>query len=268
MVSSPLTDKFPTSADAYRGGPRTPTTPSRSSFALKSAMKRSSVPNLATFGEEPAPKLLADSSGGSPTQRTNAHAANGLHLMNGPVVKDDSALKTSTEPLAVKPVKSMPNLGAHGAHSGAIPSNTIHAGLFPGHSGNGVHGENLPGRQFARLPHNTADANGRPVHPIQPYPIHSWNQPQPGYPHVGYVPDWDLHAYMTGIPGTGPVLPPNVQQAPPNLVMHNWTPEVAPPIPVEAVPQGFVHSHFAYHPVTGQHCAVWIPAVAQYPSVY
>ncbi|KAK3396100.1 hypothetical protein B0T20DRAFT_394650 [Sordaria brevicollis] len=268
MVSSPLTDRFPTSNDAYSRGSRTPTTPSRGSFALKSAMKRSSVPNLATFDTESAPKFPVDSSGGSPTQRTIPHAAHGVHLMNGHTGKDDLALNTSTEPLAVKPVKSMPNLGAHGAPGDAILPNGSHAGFFQRHSGKGVHGENFPDHQFSRLPYNTADVNGRPVHPIQPYPIQSLDHPHRGYPHVGYVPGWDQHTYMTGIPGAGPVLPPNVQQAPPSLVMHNWTPEVAPPIPIEAVPRGFVHSHFAYHPVTGQHCAVWTPAASQYPSVY
>ncbi|KAJ4399364.1 hypothetical protein N0V85_006042 [Neurospora sp. IMI 360204] len=268
MVSSPLINRAPASSDTYKGGPRTPNTPSRSTFALRSAMKQSSVPEMAAQGSESAPMLLAYSSEGSPPQRRNAHAAHGFHLTNGPAMNDTSIHKASTEPLAVKPVKSMPNFPAHGVHGGAIPANEVPAGVFPGPAANGVPGGAVPGPQFTALPHPTADVNGRPIHPLQPLPITSWDQPQPAYPHVGYIPNWDMHAYMTGMPGTGPVLPLNVQQAPHDLVMHNWTPEFAPPIPLEAVPRGFVRSHFAYHPITGQHCAVWIPAAAQYPSVY
>nr|CAE76375.1 hypothetical protein [Neurospora crassa] len=268
MVSSPLTGRAPASSDTYRGDPRTPNTPSRASFAHRSAMKQSSVPEIATQGPESAPLLLAYSSEGSPTQRKNIHVAHDCHFTDGPAMKDASIQRASTKQHTVKPFKSMPNFAAHGVHGDAIPANKVAASVFSGPSANRGTGDAVPGPQLTALPHPTADVNGRPIHPMQPLPITSWDQPQPAYPHVGYVPDWHMHAYMAGMPGTGPALPPNVQQAPPDLVMHNWTPEFAPPIPLECVPYGFVHSHFAYHPITGQHCAVWIPAAAHHPTVF
>ncbi|CCC08780.1 unnamed protein product [Sordaria macrospora k-hell] len=257
MVSSPA------SSDTFKGGPRTPNTPSRSTFAHRSVMQRSSVPEMAASVPQPTSMLLAYPSEGSPPQRGNVHTTHGFHRANG-IALDDSAIQNvSAEPLAVKPIKSMPNFGAHGAQGDATSANNLPAGILLGPSASVV-----PRPQFTALPHPTADVNGRPIHPMEPLPITSWDQPQPGYPHVGYIPDWDMHSYMTGMPGTGPILPPNVQQAPHDLVMHNWTPEFAPPIPLECVPRGFVRSHFAYHPITGQHCAVWIPGAAPHPSVY
>ena len=223
---------------------------------------------MATSRPEPNPMLLAYSSEGSPRQRRNVHPAHSFHRANGLALDDAAIQKVSTEPLAVKPVKSLPDLGAYGVHGGANPTNNFHAGALPGPSINAVPDGAVSGPQFKALPYPTADVNGRPVHAMEPLPITSWDQPPPGYPHVGYIPGWDRHAYMTGMPGTGPVLPPGVQQAPPDLVMHNWTPEFAPPVPLECVPRGFVHSHFAYHPITRQHCAVWIPGAAQLSSVY
>ena len=255
-------------------------------------MKQSSFPDIATPGSESTPKLLACSSEGSPTQRKNVHTGHGPQLTDGTAMKNGSFQKASTEPLAVKLVKSMPNLPTHEVHGGPIHANGVSDGVLPGHSVNGVYENSthanggpvgvfpgpstngvpnsaMPGPQgVLDLPYTTADVNGRPVQMVQPVPITSSTQPQAIYPHVGYIPHWDPHAYMTGMPGTGPMMPHNIQQAPWDLVMHNWNPETAPPIPVEAVPRDFVWSHFAYHPVTGQHCAVWTAPVTQYPSDY
>lgn len=54
-------------------------------------------------------------------------------------------------------------------------------------------------------PHGAADVNGRPIHPMQPLPITSWDQAQPAYPHVGYAPDVTWFPWCTQLHSSPPM---------------------------------------------------------------